>query len=72
VIDAVDVFRNLTFAGSVVGNIDQTQEMLDFCGKHDITSMVEVRGYNAFSQLIYWHRCYALLVTFCQGWHQAS
>eukprot|EP00775_Hariotina_reticulata_P010177 gene10177-10337_t len=34
--------ENLTFAGSVVGNLKMTQEMLDFCGKHDITSMVEV------------------------------
>ena len=32
--------RNL--AGSIIGGIAQTQEMLDFCGKHNITSDVEV------------------------------
>ena len=29
-------------AGSVIGGIAQTQEMLDFCGKHGITSDIEV------------------------------
>jgi uncharacterized zinc-type alcohol dehydrogenase-like protein len=29
-------------AGSVIGGIPETQEMLDFCGKHGITSDVEV------------------------------
>jgi len=29
-------------AGSVIGGIAETQEMLDFCGKHNITSDVEV------------------------------
>jgi uncharacterized zinc-type alcohol dehydrogenase-like protein len=32
--------RNL--AGSIIGGIAETQEMLDFCGKHNITSQVEV------------------------------
>ena len=32
--------RNLS--GSVIGGIAETQEMLDFCGKHNITSDVEV------------------------------
>jgi uncharacterized zinc-type alcohol dehydrogenase-like protein len=30
------------FAGSVIGSISQTQEMLDFCGKHNITPEIEV------------------------------
>jgi uncharacterized zinc-type alcohol dehydrogenase-like protein len=30
------------FAGSCIGGIAETQEMLDFCGKHGITSDVEV------------------------------
>jgi hypothetical protein len=34
--------RNLTFAGSVIGNLKMTQEMLDFCGKHGIHADVEV------------------------------
>jgi uncharacterized zinc-type alcohol dehydrogenase-like protein len=29
-------------AGSVIGGIDETQEMLDFCGKHKITADVEM------------------------------
>ena len=29
-------------AGSLIGGIPETQEMLDFCGKHDIVSDVEV------------------------------
>lgn len=29
-------------AGSVIGGIKETQEMLDFCGKHDITCDVEM------------------------------
>ncbi|MGA2440975.1 MAG: NAD(P)-dependent alcohol dehydrogenase [Tepidisphaeraceae bacterium] len=32
--------RNL--AGSIIGGIAETQEMLDFCGKHNITADVEV------------------------------
>ena len=31
-----------SFSGSPIGGIAETQEMLDFCGKHDITADVEV------------------------------
>jgi uncharacterized zinc-type alcohol dehydrogenase-like protein len=31
-------------SGSVIGNLAMTQEMLDFCGKHNITADVEVRS----------------------------
>jgi uncharacterized zinc-type alcohol dehydrogenase-like protein len=31
-----------TLAGSLIGGIKETQEMLDFCGKHSIVSDVEV------------------------------
>ncbi len=31
-----------TVAGSLIGGIAETQELLDFCGKHNITSDVEV------------------------------
>ena len=30
------------FAGSTIGSIKETQEMLDFCGKHNITSDIEL------------------------------
>ncbi len=31
-----------SFSGSLIGGINETQEMLDFCGQHNITSDVEV------------------------------
>lgn len=31
-----------TFAGSAIGGIAETQEMLDFCGKHNITADIEL------------------------------
>jgi len=32
----------ISFAGSMIGGIAETQEMLDFCGKHNITSDIEM------------------------------
>ncbi|MEU4205290.1 NAD(P)-dependent alcohol dehydrogenase [Streptomyces sp. NPDC026294] len=31
-----------SFAGSLIGGLQETQEMLDFCGEHGITSEIEV------------------------------
>jgi len=31
-----------SFSGSAIGGIAETQEMLDFCGKHNIAADVEV------------------------------
>jgi alcohol dehydrogenase (NADP+) len=36
------LFRRRSFSGGLIGGIAETQEMLDFCGKHNITSDVEV------------------------------
>jgi uncharacterized zinc-type alcohol dehydrogenase-like protein len=36
------VFKRRAIAGSLIGGIPETQEMLDFCAKHGITSDVEV------------------------------
>jgi uncharacterized zinc-type alcohol dehydrogenase-like protein len=36
------LFRRKSFSGSLIGGIAETQEMLDFCGAHGITSDVEV------------------------------
>jgi len=33
---------NKRLVGSLIGGIPETQEMLDFCGKHGIVSDVEV------------------------------
>jgi uncharacterized zinc-type alcohol dehydrogenase-like protein len=36
------LIRRRSFSGSLIGGIAETQEMLDFCSKHNITSDVEV------------------------------
>jgi alcohol dehydrogenase (NADP+) len=36
------IFKRRQFAGSLIGGIRETQEMLDFCGKHNLVSDVEV------------------------------
>jgi alcohol dehydrogenase (NADP+) len=36
------IFGNKSLSGSMIGGIPLTQEMLDFCAKHNITSDVEV------------------------------
>jgi uncharacterized zinc-type alcohol dehydrogenase-like protein len=36
------LFGRKSISGSLIGGIKETQEMLDFCGEHDITSDVEV------------------------------
>jgi uncharacterized zinc-type alcohol dehydrogenase-like protein len=37
-------------AGSLVGGIKETQEMLDFCGKHKITSEIELIRIDEINQ----------------------
>ncbi len=43
---AVDVsnliFGRRNFSGSLIGGLKETQEMLDFCGRHDITADIEL------------------------------
>jgi uncharacterized zinc-type alcohol dehydrogenase-like protein len=36
------VFRRTQIAGSLIGGIKETQEMLDFCGKHRILADIEL------------------------------
>ena len=36
------LFGRKSFSGSLIGGLAETQEMLDFCGQHNITSDVEV------------------------------
>ncbi|KAJ3112397.1 hypothetical protein HK100_002350 [Physocladia obscura] len=40
------VFKRIKVAGSLVGGLKETQEMLDFCGKHNITSDIELVSVN--------------------------
>lgn len=50
------IMRRRSLAGSIIGGIAETQEMLDFCGQHDITSDVEVipiqKVNEAFDRLV--------------------
>jgi uncharacterized zinc-type alcohol dehydrogenase-like protein len=39
-----------SFAGSAIGGIKETQEMLDFCGKHDIVSDIEMTSFNKIEE----------------------
>jgi uncharacterized zinc-type alcohol dehydrogenase-like protein len=34
--------KGRTLAGSMIGGIAETQEMLDFCGEHGVTAEIEV------------------------------
>lgn len=36
------VMKRINFSGSLIGGIKETQEMLDFCAKHDIVSDIEL------------------------------
>jgi alcohol dehydrogenase (NADP+) len=36
------IFGRKNFTGSLIGGIKETQEMLDFCGQHNITSDIEL------------------------------
>jgi uncharacterized zinc-type alcohol dehydrogenase-like protein len=36
------IINRRSFTGSLIGGIAETQEMLDFCGKHNITSDIEM------------------------------
>ena len=36
------IYKRRSLAGSLIGGIQETQEMLDFCGKHNITSDIEL------------------------------
>lgn len=50
------VYRGKSVGGSLIGGLEETQEMLDFCGKHGITSdieMIEIQGINqAYERLL--------------------
>jgi uncharacterized zinc-type alcohol dehydrogenase-like protein len=36
------IFRRRSFSGSLIGGLPETQEMLDFCGQHQITCDIEM------------------------------
>jgi len=43
------IFKRRSMAGSLIGGVPETQEMLDFCGEHNITcdiEMIDIKGVN--------------------------
>ena len=36
------IFRRRSFSGSLIGGLPETQEMLDFCGQHNLTCDIEL------------------------------
>ena len=44
------IFKRRSIAGSLIGGIKETQEMLDFCGKHNITSDIELININQINE----------------------
>ena len=44
------IFARRSLAGSLIGGIQETQEMLDFCGKHGITSDIELINMNQINE----------------------
>jgi uncharacterized zinc-type alcohol dehydrogenase-like protein len=44
------IFRRRSLAGSLIGGIAQTQEMLDFCAKHNIVSDIELIPISAINE----------------------
>jgi len=44
------LFRRRQFAGSIIGGIRETQEMLDFCADHGITSDIEMITIDQINQ----------------------
>jgi uncharacterized zinc-type alcohol dehydrogenase-like protein len=50
------IFKRRSLAGSLIGGIQETQEMLDFCAKHGIVSdieMIDIQNINeAYERMI--------------------
>lgn len=44
------IFKRRQIAGSLIGGIKETQEMLDFCAEHNITSDIEIIAIQAIDQ----------------------
>lgn len=44
------IFRRRRLAGSLIGGIAETQEMLDFCARHGLTSDIEMIGMDQINE----------------------
>ncbi len=49
-VSAFSVFGRKTFTGSMIGGIAETQEMLDFCGQHNIVSDIELTSFDKIEE----------------------
>jgi uncharacterized zinc-type alcohol dehydrogenase-like protein len=49
-IHAFSVIARKHFTGSMIGGIAETQEMLDFCGKHNIVSDIEMTSFDKLEE----------------------
>ena len=49
-IQAFSVIARRHFTGSMIGGIAETQEMLDFCGKHNIVSDIEMTSFDKLEE----------------------
>jgi len=49
--------RGLTLAGSLIGGVQQTQEMIDFCAQHDILCEIELVPAKPEAVDVAWERC---------------
>ena len=44
------IMARRSLAGSLIGGLKETQEMLDFCGKHNITADIELIPINKINE----------------------
>lgn len=44
------IFKRINFSGSLIGGIKETQEMLDFCAKHEIIADIELLDIKDINQ----------------------
>lgn len=44
--------KRIHLTGSLIGGIQKTQDMLDFCGKHNITAIIELLPFNQINEAI--------------------
>ena len=44
------IFKRRSIAGSLIGGLKETQEMLDFCAEHKITSDIEIIPIQAINK----------------------
>ena len=44
------LFGRRQIGGSIIGSIRETQEMLDFCGEHNVTADIEMIGIRQINE----------------------